>query len=181
MFWEVFNQVFCFKFFKAFYFVWRYCCCLVAKWCLTLWRHGLQHTRTPCASPSPQACSNPCPLSRWCHPTVSSSVASFSSCPQSFPASGSFPMSQLFTSGGQSIRASASASILPMNIQSCFPLGLISLLSKGLSGFFSSTTVQKHQFLALSFLGGPTLISVHDYRKIHSFDYMNLCWQSIGL
>ena len=122
MFWEVFNQIFCFKFFKAFYFVWRYCCCLVAKWCLTLWRHGLQHTRTPCASPSPQACSNPCPLSQWCHPTSSSFVVPFSSCLQSFPVSGSFPVSQFFASGDQSIGISASASVLPMNIQGWFPL-----------------------------------------------------------
>ena len=157
----------------------RYCCCSVAKWCLTLWRHGLRHTRVPCASPSPQVCSNSCPLSRWCHPAILSSDAPFSSCPQSFPVSGSFPMRQLFI--GQSIRASVSASVLPINIQSCFPLGLISLLSKGLSGFFSSTTVQKHQFLVLSFFDGPTLLSVHGYRKIHSFDYMNLCWQSTGL
>ena len=94
--------------------------------------------------------SNSCPLSQWCHPTMSSSVVPFS-CPQSFPASGSFPMSQLFTSGGQSIGASASASVLPMNIQGWFPLGLtglISLLSKGLSRIFSSTTVRKHQFFS---------------------------------
>ena len=93
------------------------------------------------------SCSNSCPLSQWCHPTISSSVATFSSCPQSFPASGSFPMSWLFTSGGQSIRASAS--VLPVNIQGWFPLrltGLISLLSKGLSRVFFSTTVQKHHF-----------------------------------
>ena len=96
--------------------------------------HGLQHTRTPCPSPTPRACSNSCPLSRWCQPTISSSVVTFS-CLQSFPASGSSPMSQFFTSGGQSIGVSASASFLPMNIQDCFPLGLtssISLQSKGL-------------------------------------------------
>ena len=127
------------------------------------------------------AYSNSCPLSQWYHPTISSSVIPFSSSLQSFPASGSFPRSQFFAPGGQSIRASVSASVLPINIQSCFPLGLISLLSKGLSGFFSSTTVQKHQFLVLSFFDGPTLLSVHGYRKIHSFDYMNLCWQSTGL
>ena len=100
--------------------------------------HGLQHTRLPCPScPSlfPGACSNSCPLSRWCHPTISSSVAPFSSCPPSFPASGSFPVSQLFTSGDHSTRASSSTSVLPVNIQGWFPLGLtglISLLSKGL-------------------------------------------------
>ena len=107
--------------------------------------HGLQHTRLACPSLSPRVCSNSCPLSLWCHPTISSSVIPFSSCLQSFRASGSFPMSQLFTSGGQSI--GASASILPMNIQEWFPLrltGLISLLSKELSRVFSSTTFQKH-------------------------------------
>ena len=113
--------------------------------------HGLKHVRLPCPSPSPGACSNPCPLSRWCHSTISSSVVPFSSCLQSFPASGSFPMSYLFTSGGQSIGVSVSASILPMNIQDWFPLGLtgwISLQSKGLSSIFSNTTVQKHQFFS---------------------------------
>ena len=107
--------------------------------------------RLLCPSLSPWVFSYPCPLSWWCHPTISSTVAPFSSCPQSFPASGSFPMSWLFTSGNQIIGASASASILPMNIQDWFPLGLtglISLLSKGLSRVFSSTTVQKHQFFA---------------------------------
>ena len=111
--------------------------------------HGLQHTRLPCPSPTPGACSNSCPLSWGCHPTISSSVISFSSPLQSFPALGSFPMSQ-FVSGGQSIRASASASDLPMNIQDWFPLwwtGLIYLQSKGLARVFSNTTVQKHQFL----------------------------------
>ena len=83
----------------------------------SLWSHGLQHARPPCPSPTPGVYPNPCPLSQWCHPTISSSVVPFSSCPQSFPASGSFPMSQLFTSGGQSIGASASALVLPMNIQ----------------------------------------------------------------
>ena len=108
--------------------------------------YGLQQARLPCPSSSPRACSNSCPLSCWCHPTISSSVVPFS-CLQSFPASGSFPVSQLFTSGGQSI--GDSASVLPMNIQHCFPLGLtgvISLQSKGLSRVFSNTTVQKHQF-----------------------------------
>ena len=116
------------------------------------WHHqpnGLQHTRLPCPSPTPRACSNSCPSSQWCHPTISSSAIPFSSCLQSFPASGSFQMSQFFTSSGQSIRASPSASFLPMNIQDWFPLGLtgwISLLSKRLSRVFSNTTVQKHQF-----------------------------------
>ena len=110
--------------------------------------HGLQHTRPPCPSPTPRACSNSCPLSHeWCHPTISSSVTLFSSCPQSCPASRSFPMSQFFVSGGQS--TGASASVLPMNIQDWFPLGLtalISLLSMGLLRVFSNTTVQKHLF-----------------------------------
>ena len=113
---------------------------------ISLWPHGLQHTRLLCPSLSPRVCSNSRPVRRWCHPTILSSVAPFS-CPQSIPASGSFPMSQLFTSGGQ--RIGASALVLPMSIQDWFPLGLIgliSLLSKGLSRIFSSTTVQKHQF-----------------------------------
>ena len=111
--------------------------------------HGLQHTRLPCPSLSPGVCSNSCPSSQWCHPTISSSVVPFSSCLQSFPASGSCPMSQLLASGGQSTGASSSASVLPMNIQDWFPLGLtglFSLLSKGFSRVLSSTTVQKHQF-----------------------------------
>ena len=112
----------------------------------SLRRHGLQHVRFPCQSPTPGACSNLCPLSWWCHPTISSSVIFFSSCLQSLPASGSFPMNQFFASGGQSI--GASSSVLPMNIQDWFPLrltGLISLQLKELSKVFSSTTVQKHQ------------------------------------
>ena len=111
--------------------------------------HESQDTRLPCASSTPRAWSNLCSSSQWCHPTISSSVVPFSSCPQSFPASGSFPRTRLFTSGGQSIGASASASIVPMTIQGRFPLGLtslISLLVKGLSRVFSSPTVQKYQF-----------------------------------
>ena len=110
---------------------------------------GLQHARLPSPSPTPGACSNWCSSSWWCHSTISSSVVPFFSCLQSFPASGSFLMSQFFASGGQSIGASASASVLPMNIQDWFPLGWtgwISLQSKGLSRVFSNTTVQKHQF-----------------------------------
>ena len=117
--------------------------------CDSLRSHGMQHARLPCSSPSPRVYSNSCPLSWWCHPTISSSVVPFSYRPQSFPASGSFPMSQFFASGGQSI--GASASVLPMNIQDWFPLeltGLISLLSKGLSRVFSSTTVRKHQLFS---------------------------------
>jgi len=111
--------------------------------------HGLQHTRLPYPSPTPRACSNSCPLSWWCHRTISSSVIPFSSCLQSCPTSGSFPVSQFFASGGQNIGASASASVLPMNIQDWFPLGLtgwISLQSKGLSRIFSNIIVQKHLF-----------------------------------
>ena len=113
--------------------------------------HGLQHARLPCPSPTLGACSNSCPLSQWCHPTISSSVVPFSSCLQSFPASGSFPISQFLASGSQSIGASASASVLPMNIQGWFSLGwtgLVSLQSKGLSRAFSNTTAQKHQFFS---------------------------------
>ena len=111
----------------------------------------MQHARPPCPSPTPRVYSNSRPMSSWCHPTISSSVVPFS-CPQSFPASGSFPMSQFFASSGKSIGVSASASVLPMNIQDWFPLGWtgwISLQSKGLSRVFSNTTVQKHQFFSV--------------------------------
>ena len=114
-----------------------------------LWPHGLQHTRLPCPSLTPGVHSNSCPSSQWCHPSISSSVIPFSSCLPSFLESQSFTVSQFFASVGQSIGASASASVLPMNIQGWFPLGLtdlIFLLSKGLSRVFSNTTVQKHQF-----------------------------------
>ena len=117
----------------------------------SLWPHGLQHTRLPCPSPSSGTCSNSCPLSWWCHPTISSSVTPFSSCLQSFPASESFPVSWLFASSGQTIGISASTLVLPVNIQDWFPLGLsswISLLSKGLSRVFSNTTDQKHQIFS---------------------------------
>ena len=113
--------------------------------------HELQHARPPCPSPTPGVHSDSCPSSQWCHPAISSSVVPFFSCPQSFPASKSFPVSQLFAWGGQSIVASALASVPPMNIQDWFPLGwtgLISLLSKGLSRVFSSTTIQMHQFFS---------------------------------
>jgi len=114
----------------------------------SLWPHGLQHTRPPCPSPALRACSNSCPSSQWCHPTISPSVIPFSHL-QSFSASGSFPMSHFFSSGGQSVGVPASASVLPMNIQDWFPLGLTGLTSvqsKGLSRVFSNTTVQKYQF-----------------------------------
>ena len=116
--------------------------------------HGLQHARLPCPPPTLRACSDSSPLTWWCHPTILSSVIPFSSCLQSFPESGSFPMSQFFTSGGQSIGISASESFLQMNIQDLFPLGWtgwISLQSKGLSRVFSNTTVQKHQFFGTQF------------------------------
>ena len=115
----------------------------------SLWPHGRRHTRPSCSSPTPGVYSNSCPLSRWCHPTISSSVILIFSCLQSFPASGSVQMSQFFASGGQSIGASASTSVLPMNIKNRFPLGWtgwICLQSKRLSRVFSNTTVQKHQF-----------------------------------
>ena len=122
----------------------------------SLWPHGLQLARPPCPSPSPKVSPSSCPLHQWCHPAISSSAALFAFCPQSFPASGTFPMSQLFASDDQNTTASASTSALPMCIQGWFPLrltGLISLLSKGLSRVFSSTTVWKHQFFGfLSFL-----------------------------
>ena len=135
--------------------------------------HEPQHVRPPCPSPTPRVYPNPCSLSWWCHPTISSSVIPFSSCPQSFPASGSFQMSHLFTSGGQSIGVSASTSVLPMNTQDWFPLGgtgWISLQSKGLSRVFSNTTVQKHQFFGAQLSSHPTLTSIHDYWKNHSLD-----------
>ena len=113
--------------------------------------HGLQHARPPCPSPTPGVYPNPCPLSRWCHPAISSSVVPFSSCLQSFPASGSFQMSRFFASGGQRIGVSATASVLPMNIQDLSPsgwTGWISLQSKGLSRVFSNTTVHMHRFFS---------------------------------
>ena len=127
--------------------------------------HEPQHARPPCPSPTPGIHQNPCPSSRWCHPARSSSVVPFSSCPQSFPASGSFQMSQLFTSGGQSIGVSASTSVLPMNTQDWSPLGWtgwISFLSKGLSRDFSNTTVQKHQFFS-------TQLSLYSNSQIHTW------------
>ena len=130
-----------------------------------LWPHELQHARPPCPSPASRVHPNPCPLSQRSHPTFSSSVIPFSSCPQSFPASGSFQMSKFFASGGQSIRVSASASVLLMNIQDWFPLGWtgwISLQSKGLSRVFSNTTVQKHQFFGAQ-LSSQSDIHIHTW------------------
>ena len=138
--------------------------CSVAKSSLTLRPHGLQHTRLLCPSLTPGGCSNSCPLSQWCHPAISSSVIPFSSCLLSFPASGSFQISQFFASGGQSIGISASTSVLPINIQDWSPLGWtswISLQSKGLSRAFSNTTVQKHQFFS-------TQLSLYSNSHIHT-------------
>ena len=139
----------------------------------SLWPHESQHARPPCPSPTPGVHPNSCRSSQWWHPATSSSVVPFSSFPQSLPASGSFPMNQLFAWGGQSTRVSASASVLPMNTQDWSPLGWtgwISLQSKGLSRVFSNTTVQKHQFSVLSFLHSPTLTTIHDHGKNHSLD-----------
>ena len=131
----------------------------------SLWPDESQHTRPPCPSPTPGVHANSHPSRQWCHPAISSSVIPIS-CPQSLPASGSFPMSQLFVWGGQSTGVSTLASVLPTNTQDWSPLGWtgwISLQAKGLSRVFSNTTVQKHQFFALSFLHSPTLTSIHDY------------------
>ena len=135
--------------------------------------HGLQYVRLPWLLPSLRICSNSCPLSWWYHPTVSSSVVPFSSCPPSFPASGSFPMSQLFTSGGQRIGTSASASVLPVNIQEWFPSGWTGWSLCSPRDFQESSP--KPQFksinsFVLSFLYSPTLTSIHDYWEDHSFD-----------
>ena len=143
----------------------------------SLWPHELQHIRVSCASLYPRACSNSCPLSQWCHPTISSSVATFSSCPQSFSASGSFPVSGLFTSGGQSIGASALASVLLVNIQGLFPWELTDLLA--VQGTLKS--LLQHHILKASIVWGsygPTLTSVHDYWKNRNFDCLGLCQQS---
>ena len=157
------------------------CCCSFAKSCLTL------YDPVDCSTPgfpvlhqSPRVCSDSCPLSRWCHPTISSSVVAFSSCLQSFPASGVFTMSQFFTSGGQSVGASTSASVLPKNIQGWFPLGWTSwnsLQSRDSQGSSPTPQFKSITSSALSFLYGPTVTSIHDYWKNHSFDCMDLWWQ----
>ena len=131
----------------------------------SLWPHGLQHARLPCPSPTPRPCSNSCPLSQWRCPTISSSVVPFSSCLQSFPASGSFPMSQFFSSGGQSIGVSVSASVLPMNTQDWSPCSPRDSQESSPTPQFKSIHSS-----AFSFLYGPTLTSIHDYWKNHSFD-----------
>ena len=140
----------------------------VAQSCPVLQPYEWQHARPPCPSQTPRVYPNSCSLSRWCHPTISSSATLFSSCPQSLPASESFPKSQLFTSGGQSSGASASAPVLSTNIQGSFPLG------------WTAPTPQFKSInsLALSLLYGPTLKSLDDYWKSHSFDYTDFCWQS---
>ena len=143
--------------------------------------HGLQHSRSPCPSPTPEVYSNSCPLSRWCHPTISSLDVPFSSCLLSFPASGSFQMSQLFTSGGQRTGVSASTSVLLMNIQNLFPLGWtgwISLQLKDSQGSSPTPQFKSINSSVLSFLYSPTLTSIHDCWRNHSFDWMDLCWQS---
>ena len=138
----------------------------VAQLCPTLRPYRLQHARIPFSSPAPVACFNSCPLSWWCHPTISSSVVPFSSSLQSFPASGSFPMSQFFTSGGQSVGTSALASVLPMNIQDWFPLGWtgwISLLSKGLSRVFSNNHSSKASILRCSAFKSTLILPCYAY------------------
>ena len=158
-----------------------YCYCSVAQACPNLVTPWTEAHQAFLPSQSPRVCSNSSPLSQWSHPTILSSVIPFSSCLQSFPASGSFPMSWLFTSGGQNTGSSPSASVLPMSIRGWFPLGLKglnSLQSKGFLRVFSNTTVQSTNSAALSLLYNPTLTSVHDYWKNHSFDYMEFCWQS---
>ena len=147
----------------------------------SLWRHELQHTRLLCPPLSARVCSNSYPLSQWCYLTISSSVAPFF-CLQYFPGSRSYPMSWLLTLGGQSIRASASVSVLPMNSQSWFPLGLTGLISsqsKGLSGV-SSPQCESIKSLVLSLLYGPVITSIYDHWQNHSFDHMGLCQQSEG-
>ena len=148
----------------------------------SLWPHELQHTRPPCPLPTPGVYPNSCPLSQWCHPTISFSVVPFSSGLQPFAASGSFPLSQLFTSGGQRIGVSVSKSVLPMNTQDWSPLGgLLDLLAA--QGTLKSL-LQYHSLKAsidtsaLSFPYSPTLTSIHDCWKNHSLDQTELCWQS---
>ena len=148
----------------------------------SLWPHGLHHARPPCPSPTPGVYSNSYPLSRWCHPTTSSSFVPFSSCLRSFPESGSFPMSQLFPSGVQSVRVSSSASVLPMNIQDWVPLedGLVGspCNPRDYEEFSPTPQFKNVNSSVLSFLYSPILTPIHDYWKNHSLDYTDLCWQS---
>jgi len=139
----------------------------------SLWPHELQHARPPCPSPTPRVHSNSCPSSQWCHPAMSSSVVPFSSCPQSLPASGSFPMSQLFASGGQSNGVSALASVLPMNTQDWSPLGWTGWISWSPRDSQESSPTPQFKSInssVLSFLHSPTLTSIHDHWKNHSLD-----------
>ena len=146
----------------------------VPQSCPTLWPHGLQYARLPCPSPTLRACSNSCAFSQWCHPTISSCVVPFSSCLQSCPASGSFPMSPFFPSGGQSTGILVAASDLPTNIQDWFLLGVTGWISpcnpSDSQKFFATPQFKSISSSALSFLYGPTLTSTHDYWKNHSFD-----------
>ena len=146
--------------------------------------HGQQLSKPPCLSPSPRVCPRSCSSYQWCHSVISSSYALFSFCPQSFPASGTFPVSHPFSSDGQNTGASASELVLPLNIQGWSPLrltGLISLLSKGLSGVFSSTTVQRHQFFSILPSLRPSSHNRIDQWEDHSLDYMDLCWRVMSL
>ena len=144
----------------------------VAQSCLTPWPYESQYARPPCPSPTPGVLSDSHPLSQWCHPAISSSVIPFFSCPQSLPASETFPMSQLFTWGGQSTGVSALASFLPKKSQGWSPewTGWISLQSKGLSRVFTNTTVQKHQFFSAQLSSQSNCHIIHDYWKKHSPD-----------
>ena len=159
------------------------CCCSVMQ-SNSLQSHGLQYTRPPCPSQPPKVCPSSCSLHQWCCPVISSSDILFSFCWQCFPASGTFSMSHLFTSDDQNIGASTSASVLPVNVQGWSPLRwtvFISLLSKGLSGVFFSTTVRRYPFFGIL----PSLwFSFHNCTwplEDHSFDYTDLCWQNKGL
>ena len=175
LFWNVGVQLFCFSHSDDCLFVHSLSC----VWLFAT--HWLQHVRLPCLSPTPGACSNSCPLSLWCHPTILSSVTPFFSCPQSFSASGSFPLSQFFASGGQSIAASASASVLPMNIQGWFPLGLTGWSPCCPRDSQESSPAPQFESInssVLSLLYGSTLTSVHNYWKKHNFDYMGFSQQS---
>ena len=144
----------------------------------SLQRHELKHARLPCPSLSPRVCSNSSPLIQWWHPTISSSVAPFSSCPQFFPASGSSPISLLFASGGQTVGAWASASVLPVNIQGWFPLGLTGLISSQCCPRDSQETSPEPQFESINFSSLRILTSIYDYWKNHRFNYTGLCQQS---
>ena len=159
------------------YYVTKYCWFSHLIMSNSLWPHELWHTRLPCPTPTPRACSNSCPSSQWCHKTITSSVIPFSSSLQSFLASGSFPVSQFFASGGQSIGVLASASVLPMNEYS----GLISFRMDWLDLLAVQGTLKsllQHHSSKASIVYSPTLTSIHDYWKNHSLDYMDFCWQS---